>query len=131
MIARSAPARSLVNVATPTLATPLAAVTIGVVVQSALVNVVTSVRSGPTTPPPEPPVAPAPPLPPAPPIGRLPPVAAIVPPVPALLASSPPPPHATAASVEQTSAPAPYQMLCCLRIPDACLEFTEFIVAHA
>ena len=34
------------------------------------------------------------------------------------------------ALVSPGSAPAPYQMLC-LRIPEACLEFTEFIVAHA
>jgi hypothetical protein len=55
--ARSAPARSVVNVAMPTMATPLAIVTVGVIVQLTVVNVVMSVRPGPigVEPPPVPP----------------------------------------------------------------------------
>src|SRR6476619_4898373 len=45
--ARSAPARFVVNVAIPTIGTPLAGVTVGEIVQLTVVNPVRSVRPGP------------------------------------------------------------------------------------
>src|SRR6476659_2564661 len=61
--ARSAPARFFVNVAIPTIGTPLAGVTVGEIVQLTVVNPVRSVRPGPIGVTPPAPAVPAPAVP--------------------------------------------------------------------
>src|SRR3982750_4495881 len=110
--ARSAPARVVVNVAMPTIGTPLAGVTVGEIVQVTVVNPARSVRPGPigvTPPVPAPPdvpavpavpvvvvpAAPARPAPPAP------------PPRPAALPPRPPPPPVVPATPAPLAPAAP------------------------
>src|SRR6266545_3387422 len=102
MMARSAPARSVVNVAIPTIGILAAIVSIGVVVHAAGVKVVTSVKPSPVGA--EPPIPPLPllrpplpgPMPPA--VDRIPPLAEPMPPslgaMPPLLGPAPPVPGA-------------------------------------
>src|SRR5437763_8823717 len=88
--ARSAPASVVVNVAMPTIGTPLAGVTVGEIVQVTVVNPDRSVRPGPigvTPPVPAPPDVPAVPPPAVPAV-----VAPAAPPRPAALPARPPPP---------------------------------------
>ena len=104
--ARSAPARVVVNVAIPTIATPLAGVTVGEIVQLTVVNPDRSVRPGPIGVAPPVPAAPDVPAVPAPaPVARArgTPASGALPPRPAAL----PPRPALVPAVPETLVPAP------------------------